>query len=93
MAALLQQAGLAARLESQPVFDAYRSAVGETVAHRAKAVRLRGGVLEVEVTSSALLHDLRHFQASRILQHIQSTVTQPRVESIRFRLGAERASR
>ena len=93
LALVLRQTGLAARLEAQPVFDAYRTAVGDGRARQAKAVRLRDGVLEVAVSSSALLHELRHFHTERILKQIQKSVREPRVESIRFRLATERGSR
>jgi len=84
----LQKTGLGARLEAQPLFDAYRKAVGAGVADRAKAVRFRNGVLDVEVASSSLLHDLRHFQAERILAALRQDVPSTPITGIRFRLEA-----
>lgn len=88
LAQLLKSTGLAARLESRPLFEAYRKAVGDGVAGRAKAVRFKDGILDVAVSSSSLLHDLRHFQAPRILEALRREVPSTPIAQIRFRLEA-----
>ncbi len=91
LAAYLETSGLA-RLMSHPgLYLAWREAVGEEVAAHTRVASFRGGILEVEVDSSVLLHRLAGFQKQQILQALQEKKTGLFVEGIKFKLGSFRA--
>ena len=90
LARYLQESGWARRLRQQDVLAAWEDVVGADIALHARAAGLRSGVLEVEVESSAWLHDLETFYKDGILAALKERVTSTRILNIRFRIARGR---
>ena len=61
----LEVSGLGRKLQDWPVFEAWRQALGEPLAERARPVAFVHGELSVEVESSAHLHEFKNFTGER----------------------------
>ncbi len=81
LTAFLRSSRLEGGLAEERVFSAWRSAAGETLVGRARAVRFRDGELLVEVNSAAHLQELRNFTGEGLRKAANK------------RLGAERIRR
>ena len=82
----MEASGLKARLKQRKIHAVWDRALGA----RADAVRivsLRSGVLEAEVGSAALLHELE-FEKHVLLRVMQAEVKRPFIRRIVFRLGS-----
>ena len=60
---------------------------GPELAEETRPATLRGGVLTVEVRSTALLHELEGFRKDELLDRLLSEDPSGRVTGLRFRLG------
>jgi predicted nucleic acid-binding Zn ribbon protein len=67
--------------------SAWRAAAGDDVAQSTSLGTLRKGVLEVLVSDSVLLHELRQFRMDALLRGVQERVGRDRVRELRFKLG------
>jgi len=88
LAAYLETSGLARLLSHPELYVALREAVGDEAAADTRVAGFRAGVLEVEVNSSVLLHQLAGFQKQQIIHALQERKTGLFVEDIRFKLGS-----
>lgn len=83
----LDASGLGQRLRDWPVYDAWRVAVGEELARRARPVDYRrGGELVVEVESAAHLQELRNFTGERYRALANQRLGQERIRRVTFKL-------
>ncbi len=84
----LRESGLGVRSGDERVFDAWRKALGEASEH-ARPVALRGGELVVEVSSSAMLQDLKGFTGEgyrRRANELLGSSRAPRIQRVKYRL-------
>ena len=86
LAAYLHKTGLDSKLAQARVFGAWREAVGETLAKRARAVRFQGGELLVEVQSAPHLHELTNFTGDRYRALANKKLGGPRIARVVFQL-------
>ena len=82
---LLKETGLSAAPGHQRVFRAWDAALGSG-ARIARPVRFRGGVLTVEVESSAHLQELRSFTGDDYRRQANDRLGSSMIESVKFRL-------
>jgi predicted nucleic acid-binding Zn ribbon protein len=88
---VLTRYGARRELREHRIITAWRAIVGEAIADRAVPDGLQGGVLYVEVKSSAWLHQLS-FQKQTLIENANRAVGDPPlVEDVRFHLGPRRA--
>jgi predicted nucleic acid-binding Zn ribbon protein len=83
LAGLLAQLGLADRLREQEALARWPELVGPEIASRSRALRIREGVLYVQVTSAAWSQELRFLKA-QILAHYDEALSPGLVKDIRF---------
>lgn len=83
VAGLLARLGLADRLQEQAALARWPELVGPEVAARSKALRIREGVLYVQVTSAAWSQELRFLKA-RIIASFDAALGPGLVKDIRF---------
>lgn len=69
-----------------PVFEAWRTAAGENVARRARAVRFRDGELVIEVESAAHLQELKSFTGETLRQRANERFGREVIRRIVFKL-------
>jgi predicted nucleic acid-binding Zn ribbon protein len=69
---------------------AWTEAAGPDLAKETCALALRRGVLEVEVSNSALLQELAHFHKRRLLEGLRRRLPATPIHDLRFRLAAHR---
>jgi predicted nucleic acid-binding Zn ribbon protein len=67
--------------------SAWRAAAGDDVAQSTHLGSLRKGTLEVLVSDSVLLHELRQFRREALLRAVQDRLGNDRVRELRFKLG------
>ena len=85
--AALARAGLAERLAEEPAIAAVRRELGEELGPDVRALRVRNGVLELEVFSAALAHELEHFRGGEILARVRAAVPSTGIRRLRFRIA------
>jgi hypothetical protein len=86
MHSFLKTSGLDRHMRDFPVFEAWRTAAGENVARRARAVRFRDGELVVEVESAAHLQELKSFTGEGLRQRANQPFGREVIRSIAFKL-------
>lgn len=82
----LRASGLERQFSSARVHDAWRSAVGPSLAARARAVRFEDGVLEVAVKSAAHLQELSTFTGEGFRKAANRALGGERIRRVEFRL-------
>ncbi len=83
LAGLLTKLGLDQRLREQEALTRWPELVGPEIASRSRALRIREGVLYVQVTSAAWSQELRFLKA-RILAGYDAALAPGLVKDIRF---------
>jgi hypothetical protein len=86
LAAFLRDTGLDSKLAQARVFGAWREALGEALAKRARAVRFQGGELLVEVESATHLHELANFTGERYRVLANKKLGAARIARVVFQL-------
>lgn len=81
---LIRRKGLAETSAVDQLDVAWKQAVGAELASRSSAARLRGGVLEVVVTNSAAMEQLRSYLNQSVLEKLQAALPQSGIRSIRY---------
>lgn len=76
------------RVDAASVFGRWRDVVGEEVSRETRVVDLKAGELVVEVSSSALLHELSTYGRQDILESLRALEEFRGVKTLRFRLGS-----
>ncbi len=83
---LTQRMGISTRIEQEKALLYWREAVGETVARRAKARSIKGGILFVAVQDSVWMQELSLLK-ERIIEKLNSLIGKTVVKEIVFKLG------
>lgn len=69
---------------SKQLENAWKAAAGSTLAQKTKTTGLKNGVLQVAVSNSALLGELKSFHHIQLLTKLQKA--EPTIRDIRYRL-------
>ena len=86
LARVTSRMGISARLEREKAVVLWEEAVGASIARRAEAVSIKGGVLVVLVENSTWLQELALVKES-IIAKLNTLVGKPVVEDIIYRIG------
>lgn len=81
---LIRTRGLAGRSASENLDTEWKRIVGTELGRWSTARRVKGGVLEVAVTNSAALEELRGFLHDTVLQQMQICLPQSDIRTIRY---------
>lgn len=76
------------RVLREDIFRAWEGVVGAEIAEHTRVLRYERGVLEVEVDSAALLHELSTYYQQEILSSLRGTEELASVRDLRFRAGS-----
>jgi hypothetical protein len=79
--------GYARRQSDGELHAAWKQAAGAEWAAHTRPGRIVRGVLQVDVTSAALLGELSSFHTAELTQRLQTAVPHLRIKNIRFRLA------
>jgi predicted nucleic acid-binding Zn ribbon protein len=71
---------------SQQLADAWKIAAGPVIAGKTKTTGLRNGVLQVAVSNSTMLGELKSFHHAELLIKLQKS--EPSIRDIRYRLNS-----
>ena len=74
------------KMEQVLLYRLWQDAVGDAVARNASPVLVRGGVLQVNVTSSVWVQQL-HFLRDMLLEKINADLSGTKINDIRFKVG------
>jgi predicted nucleic acid-binding Zn ribbon protein len=84
---VMQGLGLKERLKEEEVVRAWQAVVGEFVARHSSPLRLKDGVLIVQVLQPTLRFDLERVWKAEILARLKERFGARTVREIRFRIG------
>jgi predicted nucleic acid-binding Zn ribbon protein len=84
---LMARRGYARVQASEDLHRAWRTAAGDAAGPYTKVGAVRGGVLEVFVSNSTMLHELT-FQKAGLLAALSRSLPEQRLRGLRFRLAA-----
>ena len=84
----LEESGVREQVERQGVLERWDGVVGEKIAEVSRAVRVDGGVLFVEVRSSAWMMEL-DMMKREILERLNEGRDEGRIEKVRFLLAEQ----
>jgi predicted nucleic acid-binding Zn ribbon protein len=82
----LKGAGLKTLLSSGDLWNEWAALVGDEIASQTKVSRLAKGVLTVDVSSSALLSELKNYLHESLVSGLSGRLKRP-IHTIRFRLA------
>lgn len=83
----LERTGLGSRMKHREIYGVWEGLAGPARTRHTRVVSVRRGVLEIEVDSAPLMHELE-FQKHGFLRVIQTQVEKPFINRIVFRLGS-----
>ncbi len=75
------------------VKNAWQHILGEEVCQCTEIISVKGGVLYVNVESTALVHHLTNFEKHAIIARINEAIGMKGIEDIRFKVGMLNGSR
>lgn len=84
--AWLESSGLSAGAGEVRALGAWRKAAGAALSRRAQPVSLRGGVLVVELQSSAHLNELKNFAGEDVRARANALLGSERIARVEYRL-------
>jgi len=82
---LIREKGLMNRGASSVLNSEWAAIVGTELAQRSRAKRIRNGVVEVSVSNSAVLEELRGFMHQQVLEELQKRLPESGIRGIRYR--------
>ncbi len=85
---LFVERGWGRRQQQMRLEEAWREVAGPQIAQATRMASFRRGVMEIEVVSPPLLHELAGFHKRRLLRDLQASLKGVTVKDLRFRLGA-----
>jgi len=81
---LIRRKGLVNRSAAESLDAEWKRIVGAELGKRSTARRIRGGVLEVVVTNSAALEELRSYMNETALEQLKTSLPESDIRSIRY---------
>ena len=87
LARLFVARGWGRRNARRQLEDAWQAAVGPEHAGSTRVLLLRSGVLEIEVNSPVIQHELAHFRKRQLLKCLEGKTPSP-VKELRFRTAS-----
>lgn len=81
---LIRRKGLVNRSASDALNAEWNRIVGPKIGQRSTARRIRDGILEVAVTNSAAMEELRSFLHESVLEQLQTSLPESNIRSIRY---------
>ena len=81
---LIRRKGLVNRSAAENLDAEWKRIVGADLGRRSTARRIRGGVVEVVVTNSAALEELRSYINETALKQMQTSLPECGIRSIRY---------
>jgi predicted nucleic acid-binding Zn ribbon protein len=81
---LIRRKGLANRSAAEALNAEWSRIVGPKIGTRSTARRIKDGVLEVVVTNSAAMEELRSYLHESVLAQMQSSLPESNIRSIRY---------
>lgn len=81
---LIRRKGLVNRSAAESLDAEWKRIVGPDLGRRSTARRIRGGVIEVVVTNSAALEELRSYMNETALKQMQASLPESGIRSIRY---------
>ncbi len=81
---LIRRRGLANRSAAESLNAEWSRIVGSKIGQRSTARRVKDGVLEVVVTNSAAMEELRSYLHESVLEQMQSSLPESNIRSIRY---------
>lgn len=84
VAGLIRRRGLAERSASGRLREVWEQAAGREMAARSTAHRVNGRVLEVVVSNSAALEQMRSFMHDNILAEVRRLLPESDIQNIRY---------
>ena len=84
LAQLIRRKGLVDRSATKGLELVWNQAVGPELGRFSKPRKIRGGILEVVVSNSAVLEQLRGYLHQEVLEKLQSGLPDSEVRSIRY---------
>lgn len=82
---LIRSKGLVNRSAGESLDTEWKRIVGPELGRRSTARRVRNGVLEVAVTNSAALEELRGFLQETVLEQLRSSLPEAGIRTIRYK--------
>ena len=81
---LIRGKGLVNRSATDALNAEWHRVVGPEIGRRSRVRRIRSGILEVVVTNSAALEELRSYLHESVLEQMQSSLPESQIQSIRY---------
>ena len=81
---LIRRKGLVNRSAAEALNAEWNRIVGQKIGQRSTARRIKDGVLEVAVTNSAALEELRGYLHETVLQQMQTSLPESNIRAIRY---------
>lgn len=81
---LIRSRGLVNRSATEALNAEWHRIVGPEIGRRSNARRIRGGVLEVAVSNSAAMEELRSYLNESVLEQLKSCLPESNIRSIRY---------
>ena len=81
---LIRRKGLMNRSAAEALNAEWNRIVGPEIGRRSSARRIRDGVVEVVVTNSAAMEELRGYLHETVLQQMQACLPESNIRSIRY---------
>lgn len=81
---LVRRKGLANRSAAEALNAEWIRIVGPKISQRSTARRVKDGVLEVVVTNSAAMEELRSYLHESVLEQMQQSLPESNIRSIRY---------
>lgn len=81
---LIRRKGLVETSAADQLNVVWNQIVGDEIGRRSSARKIRGGVLEVVVTNTVALEQLRGYLNQSILEKLQSVLPESNIRSIRY---------
>jgi predicted nucleic acid-binding Zn ribbon protein len=86
---LIRRKGLVNRSAAENLDAEWKRIVGPELGRRSAARRIRGGILEVVVTNSAAMEELRSYMNETVLRQMQASQPEAGIRSIRYVRGRQ----
>lgn len=84
LARLIRRKGLVNRSAAEALNAEWNRIVGQKIGQRSTARRIKDGVMEVVVTNSAAMEELRGYLHETVLKQMQTSLPESNIRAIRY---------